>query len=291
MKNMKKALALILVFAMLFVVAGCGNKDDDGGSGSKAKLTAREVADKMIEATGKVKSVQNDITCNITISMAMNADGEEFSMDMEMDMAMQSITSNDPVAGYFKTEMTMDAMGMNETETTEIYVVEEDGEYVSYTYTESDGSWERSIADEQYQEKLSEGADTYNYLKDMKDDDLNLAKKTEEIDGKDTYVLSFTISGDYLEEMGMNLEELMGAGLDTSKISFPMTLYIDTETFLPVRAVTTIDGLGDLLNEMMGESMGDIGGEMNIDVKCEDFVSVMTYDVKVPAVPTEAMGH
>ena len=113
MKNMKKALALILVFAMLFVVAGCGNKDDDGGSSSKAKLTAREVADKMIEATGKVESVQNDITCKITISMAMNADGADFNMDMKMDMAMQSITSNDPVAGYFKTEMTMDAMGMN----------------------------------------------------------------------------------------------------------------------------------------------------------------------------------
>lgn len=287
MKNMKKALALILVMAMLFVVAGCGNKD----GGSKPSLTAREVADKMIEATGNTKSVQNDITCNIIINMAMEADGADFSMDMEMDMAMQTITSNDPLAGYFKTEMTMDAMGMNETETTEVYVVEEDGEIVSYTYSESDDSWERSVADEEYQDKLSEGTENYNYLKDMKDDELTLAKKTEKVDGKDTYVLSFTVSGDYLEEMGMNLDELMGAGMDISKISYPMTLYIDTETFLPVRSTVTINGLSDLLNDMMSESMGDMGADMTIDVKCEDFVSVMTYNVEVPALPSEAMGH
>ncbi len=287
MKNMKKALALILVFAMLFVVAGCGNKDD-GDSGSKAKYTAREVADKMIEATSKVKSVQNDITCKIDIKMSIGAEGESFDMDMKMDMAMQNIISTDPVAGYFKNEMTMDAMGMNETTTEIVYVVEEDGELVSYTYYEYDESWERSSAADEYADKLTEADGTYNYLKEMKDEDLTLAKKTEEVDGKETYVLSFTISGDLLEEMGMDMEELMGTGMDVSSLSFPMTLYIDTETFLPVRGVTAIDGLSDFFNSMMKESMGDLGAELTVDVKCEDFVSIMTYDVEVPAVPAEA---
>ncbi len=289
MKNMKKALALILVFAMLFVVAGCGNKDD-GDSGSKAKYTAREVADKMIEATSKIKSVQNDITCKIDIKMSIGAEGESFDMDMKMDMAMQSIISTDPTAGYFKTEMTMDAMGMNETTTELVYLVEEDGEMVTYTYSEYDDSWDRYYADEEYTSKIAESTSTYNYLKDMKDEDLNLAKNTEEVEGKKTYVLSFTVSGDYLENMGMDMEELMGTGMEVGTLSFPMTLYIDTETFLPVRAVTTIDGLSDFFNDMMKESMGGMGADVdvNVDVKCEDFVSIMTYDVEVPALPAEA---
>lgn len=286
MKNMKKALALVLVFAMLFVVAGCGSKDD-GGSGSKAPLTAREVADKMIEATDKVDSVQSDITCKITIDMAIEADGTSFDMDMKMDMAMQTIVSNDPVTGYFKSEVAMQVMGMDETQTSEVYLVQEDGEFVTYTYTPDDESWERTVADEEYQDKMAQGTD-YSYLKDMKDDDLTLAKKTEKVDGKDTYVLSFTVSGDYLENMGMNLDELMGAGIDMSKISYPMTMYIDCETFLPVRVTVEVDGLSELLNEVMKQSMGDMGADMTVDAKFEDFVTVMTYNVEVPALPAEA---
>ena len=287
MKNMKKALALVLVFAMLFVVAGCGNKDD-GGSNSKAALTARDVADKMIEASANVKSFQTDTTCKIEISMSIGADGETFDMDMVMDMDMQTITSNDPVAGYFKTEMAMDFLGMNETTTQLVYVVEEDGELVTYTYSNMFEEWERSIADEEYTSKVTEGADTYNYLKDMKDEELTLAKGTEKVDGKDTYVLSFTVSGDYLDKMGMDMSELMGEDLDFATLSFPMTLYIDTESFLPVRAVTAIDGLSEFFNDAMVASMGDMGAEVTVDVKCEDFVSIMTYDVEVPAVPAEA---
>lgn len=286
MKNMKKALALVLVFAMLFVVAGCGSKDD-GSSGSKAPLTAREVADKMIEATDKVDSVQSDITCKITIDMAIEAEGTSFDMDMEMDMAMQAIISNDPVAGYFKSEVAMKVMGMDEAQTSEVYLVQEDGEFVTYTYTPADESWERSVAADEYQDKMTQGTD-YSYLKDMKDDELTLAKKTEKVDGKDTYVLSFTVSGDYLENMGMNLDELMGAGIDMSKISYPMTMYIDCETFLPVRVTVEVDGMSELLNEMMKQSMGDMGADMTVDAKFEDFVTVMTYNVEVPALPAEA---
>ena len=39
---------------------------------------------------------------------------------------------------------------------------------------------------------------------------------------------------------------------------------------------------------MMAQSMGDLGVEVNMEVKCEDFVSNSAYDVEVPAVPAEA---
>lgn len=283
MKNMKKALALVLVFAMLFVVAGCGNKD--GESGSNAKYTAREVADKMIEATAKVKSVQNDITCKISINMAIEAEGTSFDMGMEMDMAVKTITSTDPVAAYSKSEMVMDYMGESETQTTETYLVEEDGEFVTYTLL--DGYWDRTVVDAEYKDQLTKGMD-YSFLKDMKDSDLDLAKNTEKVEGKETYVLTFSVSGDYLSSMGMDMEELMGMGVDMSKISYPMTMNIDTETFLPVRVSIQINGLSEMIDQLMKESMGDIGAELKIDVKCEDFVTVMSYDVEVPAVPSEA---
>lgn len=283
MKNMKKALALVLVFAMLFVVAGCGNKD--GEPGSNAKYTAREVADKMIEATAKVKSVQNDITCKISINMAIEAEGTSFDMGMEMDMAVKTITSTDPVAAYSKSEMVMDYMGESETQTTETYLVEEDGEFVTYTLL--DGYWDRTVVDAEYKDQLTKGMD-YSFLKDMKDSDLDLAKNTEKVEGKETYVLTFSVSGDYLSSMGMDMEELMGMGVDMSKISYPMTMNIDTETFLPVRVSIQINGLSEMIDQLMKESMGDIGAELKIDVKCEDFVTVMSYDVEVPAVPSEA---
>ena len=282
MKNMKKALALVLVFAMLFVVAGCGNKDNGG---SKADLTAREVADKMIEAMSKVESIQNDVTFKMDIKMSMGAEGESFDMDMAMDMDMQTISSTNPVASYSKAVMVMDYMGESETQTTETYLVEEDGEYV--TYTLSDDYWSRSVVDAEEKDQLVNGVD-YSYLKELKDEDLNLAKETQKVDDKETYVLSFSVSGDYMAKQGMDMEELMGLGVDMSDISFPMTMYIDTESFLPVRVTIDMESMSDMIDQMMAESMGDMGVEMKMEVKCEDFVSNMTYNVEVPAVPAEA---
>ena len=282
MKNMKKALALVLVFAMLFVVAGCGNKDNGG---SKADLTAREVSDKMIEAMSKVESIQNDVTFKMDINMAISADGESLDMGMAMDMDMQTISSTNPIAAYSKAVMVMDYMGESETQTTETYLVEEDGEYV--TYTLSDDYWSRSVVDAEEKDQLVNGVD-YSYLKEMKDEDLNLAKEIQKIDDKETYVLSFSVSGDYMAKQGMDMEELMGLGVDMSDISFPMTMYIDTESFLPVRVTIDMESMSDMIDQMMAESMGDMGVEMKMEVKCEDFVSNMTYNVEVPAVPAEA---
>lgn len=282
MKNMKKALALVLVFAMLFVVAGCGNKDNGG---SKADLTAREVADKMIEAMSKVESIQNDVTFKMDINMAISADGESLDMGMAMDMDMQTISSTNPIAAYSKAVMVMDYMGESETQTTETYLVEEDGEYV--TYTLSDDYWSRSVVDAEEKDQLVNGVD-YSYLKEMKDEDLNLAKETQKVDDKETYVLSFSVSGDYMAKQGMDMEELMGLGVDMSDISFPMTMYIDTESFLPVRVTIDMESMSDMIDQMMAESMGDLGVEMKMEVKCENFVSNMTYNVEVPAVPAEA---
>ena len=282
MKNMKKALALVLVFAMLFVVAGCGNKDNGG---SKSDLTAREVSDKMIEAMSKVESIQNDVTFKMDINMAISADGESLDMGMAMDMDMQTISSTNPIAAYSKAVMVMDYMGESETQTTETYLVEEDGEYV--TYTLSDDYWSRSVVDAEEKDQLVNGVD-YSYLKELKDEDLNLAKETQKVDDKETYVLSFSVSGDYMAKQGMDMEELMGLGVDMSDISFPMTMYIDTESFLPVRVTIDMESMSDMIDQMMAESMGDMGVEMKMEVKCENFVSNMTYNVEVPAVPAEA---
>lgn len=282
MKNMKKALALVLVFAMLFVVAGCGNKDDGG---SKADLTAREVADKMVEAMSKVESVQNDVTFKMDINMSMEAEGTSFDMAMKMDMDMQTISSTNPIAAYAKTVMVMDYMGESETQTTETYLVEEDGEYV--TYSLFDDYWSRSVADEDEKNQLVNGAD-YSYLKEIKDEDLDLAKKTEEVDGKNTYVLSVSVSGEYLANQGMDMEDMMGMGVDMTDISFPMTMYIDTESFLPVRVTIDMSSMSDMIDQLMAESMGELGADLKMEVKCEDFVSTMTYNVEVPAVPAEA---
>jgi ABC-type glycerol-3-phosphate transport system substrate-binding protein len=279
---MKKALALVLVFAMLFVVAGCGNKDNGG---SKSDLTAREVSDKMIEAMSKVESIQNDVTFKMDINMAISADGESLDMGMAMDMDMQTISSTNPIAAYSKAVMVMDYMGESETQTTETYLVEEDGEYV--TYTLSDDYWSRSVVDAEEKDQLVNGVD-YSYLKELKDEDLNLAKEIQKIDDKETYVLSFSVSGDYMAKQGMDMEELMGLGVDMSDISFPMTMYIDTESFLPVRVTIDMESMSDMIDQMMAESMGDLGVEMKMEVKCENFVSNMTYNVEVPAVPAEA---
>ena len=205
MKNMKKALALVLVFAMLFVVAGCGNKDD-GDAGSNAKYTAREVADKMLDAMSKVESIQNEISFKMDINMSMEAEGASFDMGMSMDMDVQTVSSTNPVAAYSKAVMSMDYMGESETQTTETYLVEEDGEYV--TYTLSDDYWSRSVVDAEEKDQLVNGVD-YSYLKELKDEELNLAKEIQKIDDKETYVLSFSVSGDYMAKQGMDMEELM----------------------------------------------------------------------------------
>lgn len=280
---MKKMLALFLAAALL-VSAGCVRKEDGG---SKVTLTAGEVCDKLVTAMKAVTEVKTVSTMSFTANIAMDSDGMSFDMDFSSEITMESMVSGDPAAGYFKSSTVTNMFGTAEEEAETVYVVPEDGEYKIYTHDQTVDDWEfEPDYDDEYRDKMDDLTD-FRFLSIIDEQELTLADKTESVDGHDTYVLTATVSGKLLDKLGMDADDM---DVDISKLSVPVTVYVDTETFLPVRLIVETGFLKDLFVEQFSEDMMDGMEGATLDASFEDFVRDYSFDgVQVPALPEEAL--
>ena len=84
------------------------------------------------------------------------------------------------------------------------------------------------------------------------------------------------------------------SGLDMSALTVPMTMYIDTKTYLPVQMEMEIQGFDELLAGMMDELLGEDAASLGMEIEIGKVTAVCTdigYDaVEVPAVPQEALS-
>ena len=257
----KKALALLLVFSLL-AASGCMGKSDDPtqNGGSKVTLTAAEVRDKLIAATEEITDYKKTSTIGLNANISMIKDGMSMDMNVGFRIRYESIVAGDPAAGYFKSTTVTTLFGKEETEIEAVYALKEDGEYVIYTHDLNADCWDISPDyDDKYQTKLSEPMDV-SFFDDMDDKDLTLDRKTESVNGCTTYVLTAALSGEDPAAQGMDIRELVNTDMDPSKLSFPMTIYVDTETFRPIRATMKLDNLSDLMKESLSARIGDVAG-------------------------------
>lgn len=234
-KIMKVLLALVL-FMPLTMLSACSSTPD-----------GKELFKEVYEQSGNLKSMK----MNINVAMKVKADMGDSTLKMGMDIEGDFEVSNDPMAGYGNLTMNMDMLGMKETMTSEMYMMNDEDAFYTYQNNNDEGwivskstPFDKNTKQAPFDEKI------FDYL-DLK------VKNGEKVNDQETWQLDVTIKSDKLKEImdevddqNSNLEAF--EDLEDTKITF--TLFVDKET----KQVLKISmDLKESLSELIGKSLMD----------------------------------
>lgn len=259
------------------------------------------------DAYGLVKAMadacQGKIMTKSTMDMElqMSIVLEGFAIDMDMAMTGDTYASEEPYMSYSDLVLNMTAMGENIVENTKSYTVVEDGKLVTYTYTDSIGQWAKEDTGMDAVSMKEQQMVSYEFLLNKAESDFVLDSEIYNMNGREAYKLSFTLTGEELQNTinGMGgMEELMAESgmedLDMSSLAVPTTYYVDVETYLIVGMEMSIEGMDEMLSDMMEELMAAEGEEYSMSFKlgkCSMVYSNISYDpVEIPELPEDVLS-
>ncbi|MDY3918050.1 MAG: DUF6612 family protein [Candidatus Limivivens sp.] len=119
--------------------------------GDPVDLTKEALLEKTEEAFASTESVRTELDMDMQIHAGINGGTESSGLQMSMDMLFQISMAEDaifePYAAYQTVTMSMEAMGMSETEFSQAYIRDENGRRVKYEGIGDEGEidyWYRS---------------------------------------------------------------------------------------------------------------------------------------------------
>ena len=217
---MKKLLSLALCLALLCGLAACGAADPSDVAASLAKAQ---------ETAAGLKSAKVDMSMDMSYTIVTGDD----RMDVTTNMDMSTETVAEPLTAY--ATMNLDIMGIDMDI---YYYIRQEGDGYA-AYVSADGAeWTRQDLPEDQiaQYNAVESVEFYLSVADS-----FAYTGEEERDGVKLYRYDGELSGDQLgravELSGMDeMLSSYGAGADTVfQGSMPMSIWLDAETFAPVR--------------------------------------------------------
>ena len=215
---------------------------------------------------------------NFTMSVVMSDESEEAGFSMDMDME----STTEPEASHGKGTVSLDMSGMSFEVEAEMYSVEEDDQYVTYTMMED--QWTREVSDAKeitgevdgIAESMAEYADQFT-----------LAEELVTVNDQDCFELTGELDGDIFSEIMQTdmIDSLGDYGIDGEMFSgraFPCTIDIYKDSILPARIYFDMaDTLAHLFE----------GVDVNV-TECYVDVTFMEYDsVGEITVPDEAVSQ
>ena len=310
---MKKLTCVLLAAVMTFMLAACGGTPQETTQAAtqppvttlppettQPPMTAKTVVEQMVQAVeGKTMTGGTVIMAFDFTMIEPGAEGEEDTeITMEMGMELDMKLSVEPLAMYTDNKVSVKMTGMDTTIETETYLVQEEGQLVSYNHMLMNDSWTKSPIPESQMQDISKKAD-YSWILTKDDEALTLSDGVQTINGREVYVLNCTLTGDEMQNTldssaGINdsMSEMGISPEDFAALRVPTVYYIDAHTFYPIEAQMTVEGFDTLINNILSHTLGMNPETVGIEVKVGAMtVSMqnMTYDpVEVPAVPQEA---
>lgn len=236
-------------------MAGCG------------KVTSETLLKSMSENMTKEENYKLDMVMDLQAGGTVQ--GITVDMKMNMDMGMK-INAN-PQVIFGEGAITLDMLGMNQEMNMQMYTTKDGDQTVSYSKLD-EGEWQKEVSGD-----IDEMIKSYDFeaVQELAGN-LELAEKTEEVDGVECYALKGTLDGEALETMlkaALSIMDsstnLMGEA-DWTKMDLPVEIYISKKDKKPVKM--SLD-----MKSMMLESMkGAETGEVDVDFKCDK----CTFDLK-----------
>lgn len=256
---MKKTFAAAAAALMLLALAGCQGKPK----------TAEELLERV--STALAKTPCTECTGEINMEMSMSMLGQSLG-DLEMSREEHMYANTDPAICRSTATSTTVTDGTAETTESDAYILQEEGETVTYTLV--DGSWFREVTP-----NASLGISS-----DLPTDDLAFdPAATETVNGATVYVLTGTMTG---SDIGLDIASLFEGNedVDLTAMNVDLKLYIDEKTCLPVRTEATLHGLDEMFrqyveSEMAKELEGLDGLDALGDLDMSSLLSIEVSDV------------
>lgn len=263
MKKQKRLMALGITAAMAAgLLSGCGTK-----------ATPENLLRDMQKNAEKTESA----LLNFKMDIAMG-DGTDY-VSLGMDMNME--TTTEPEASHGKGTVSISMSGMDFSVETEMYSVQEDGEYVTYTLMED--QWTKEVSDDgEMTGEVDSIADNVEEYADQ----FELAEDLVTVNDKECFELTGELDGDLFSEMMQTdmTDSLAGYGIDEEALSdmmFPCTIDIYKDSILPARLYFD-------MTESLAPLMEDSGVTVS---ECYVDMTFMEYDtVEEITVPDEAVS-
>lgn len=263
MKKQKRLMALGITAAMAAgLLSGCGTK-----------ATPENLLRDMQKNAEKTESA----LLNFKMDIAMGDGTDDVSLGMDMNME----TTTEPEASHGKGTVSISMSGMDFSVETEMYSVQEDGEYVTYTLMED--QWTKEVSDDgEMTGEVDSIADNVEEYADQ----FELAEDLVTVNDKECFELTGELDGDLFSEMMQTdmTDSLAGYGIDEEALSdmmFPCTIDIYKDSILPARLYFD-------MTESMAPLMEDSGVTVS---ECYVDMTFMEYDtVEEITVPDEAVS-
>lgn len=263
MKKQKRLMALGITAAMAAgLLSGCGTK-----------ATPENLLRDMQKNAEKTESA----LLNFKMDIAMGDGTNDVSLGMDMNME----TTTEPEASHGKGTVSISMSGMDFSVETEMYSVQEDGEYVTYTLMED--QWTKEVSDDgEMTGEVDSIADNVEEYADQ----FELAEDLVTVNDKECFELTGELDGDLFSEMMQTdmTDSLAGYGIDEEALSdmmFPCTIDIYKDSILPARLYFD-------MTESMAPLMEDSGVTVS---ECYVDMTFMEYDtVEEITVPDEAVS-
>ena len=263
MKKQKRLMALGITAAMAAgLLSGCGTK-----------ATPENLLRDMQKNAEKTESA----LLNFKMDIAMGDGTDDVSLGMDMNME----TTTEPEASHGKGTVSISMSGMDFSVETEMYSVQEDGEYVTYTLMEE--QWTKEVSDDgEMTGEVDSIADNVEEYADQ----FELAEDLVTVNDKECFELTGELDGDLFSEMMQTdmTDSLAGYGIDEEALSdmmFPCTIDIYKDSILPARLYFD-------MTESMAPLMEDSGVTVS---ECYVDMTFMEYDtVEELTVPDEAVS-
>lgn len=218
--------------------------------------------------------------CTMVMSMEATDGTDTIGLTMDLDME----TTSDPDAAHGKGRIDMDVSGTNIGTEMEIYSVEENDQYVTYTMVEN--QWTRA----ENEESGMPGNEMFGDIEDQVDL-FELSEDLVDVNGQECFELQGNIGGDAVGSMLEEdmLDSLAGIAVDESELAsaeIPCTIDIYRETILPARIY--IDMADIMTSVMSGTAAGASFSECYIEMTFTEFDSVD--EITVPEEALAASG-
>lgn len=267
----KKITAIIVCLSIALTISGCFKKPE----------TPQSLAQSVAANLEKIKSLSLNMTMDFEaeITDGTGMTDESATMGMTMDLDIESTA--EPEAAYLSGTMGMSVSGQRNEQEIESYLVEEDGETVSYTV--SGDTCVRQVSDDDSSDAFFQ-KNMYDYIASG-EAEAQLEREMASIDNRSAYVLRTKLEGDLLKDvMGLTVSGIFAQNEESGMedIEADVTVYIYEDTKLPARV--EIGGMG--IGRFMEESVNSTGADMDVsrfDIMMEYTGFDNVDEIEVPA--------